>query len=46
MTQRDLDKAWSIFEHAIRDPTRGERQAVVEEIAHLLAEIRKLRKAK
>lgn len=46
MTARDLDQAWRIIEFCVRDPARGFREAVAEELAALLAEIRKARKGK
>jgi len=45
MTQRDLDKAWSVIDMAVHEPGSF-RENVANHIAHLLAEIRKLRKAK
>lgn len=43
-TKRDLERAWGIVEMCVNDPTRGFRQAIAEEIANLLAEIRKNKK--
>lgn len=43
-TKRDLEKAWAMVEMCVNDPTRGFREAIAEEIALLLAELRGLRK--
>ena len=42
---RDVDQAWNIMDMCAHEPG-SLRENVVREIAHLLAEIRKLRRAK
>lgn len=46
MTARDIDQAWRLIEFARKDVTRPFRQALAEEIAAILAELRKAKKAK
>ncbi len=47
MTARDIEKAEALIKYCWNDRTgRSFRQAVAEEIANLIAELRKAKKAK